>query len=88
MRYVASFKHGDSGAPSIAVGFQVVPKASNLGRLTGTTNFFYITTDIYPANAPFIIEAPGAGLDVTARNILDDITHPMDRTVVFAQHQH
>ena len=72
IRYVATMKL-NRGYPEIEVAFKEVPLDSSLGMLHGTRNQIVITTEYYPIDKPYIIEAPGAGLDVTARNIRRDL---------------
>ena len=72
LRYVATMKL-DRDYPEIEVGLREVPLESSLGMLQGTRNKIVITTEYYPSDKPYIVEAPGAGLDVTARNIRRDL---------------
>ncbi len=72
IRYVATMKL-NRGYPEIEVALKEVPLESSLGMLQGTRNKIVITTECYPVDRPYIIEAPGAGLDVTARNIRRDL---------------
>lgn len=66
LRYVARI--GDR----ITVGVEAVPKNSPFGRLQGTDNQVCITSNRYKAN-PLIVTGPGAGADVTAAGVLNDI---------------
>mgnify|MGYP001574927211 CR=1 FL=1 len=71
LRYVARIDmHGES--PIIKVSLQEIPKNSSLGSLEGTLNAIVIITESYPKGYP-IGPAPGAGLQVTARNIRRDM---------------
>lgn len=71
LRYVARIDmHGES--PVLEVSLQEVPKNNLLGGLEGTLNVIVITTESYPRGYP-IGPVPGAGLDVTARNIRWDL---------------
>ncbi len=71
LRYVARIDmHGES--PVLGVSLREVPKNSLLGGLEGTLNEIVITTKSYPRGYP-IGPVPGAGLDVTARNIRWDL---------------
>lgn len=66
LRYVAQMDvMGET--PALKVSLQEVPKESHLGSLKGTLNKVLVTTEAYPNGHP--IEAEGAGLIVTARNI-------------------
>jgi aspartokinase/homoserine dehydrogenase 1 len=66
-RYVAAVTRG-----RIRVGLASVPLASALGALRGTDNQVVFTTDRYRSN-PLVITGPGAGLDVTAAGVMNDI---------------
>ena len=67
LRYVATV------TPSkIAVGLRAVPGASPLATLRGTDNQLVFTTARYKAN-PLVITGPGAGAEVTAAGVLNDI---------------
>ena len=74
LRYVARMDIID-GEPKIEVGLKEVPEKSPLGRLEGTLNKFVVITDAYPEKSPYSVEAPGAGLEVTARNIRRDLLY-------------
>jgi homoserine dehydrogenase len=67
LRYVARIS-GDG----IEVGMEAVPKASPMGRLQGTDNQLVFKTRRYSKN-PLVITGPGAGADVTAAGVLNDI---------------
>ena len=56
---------------SIRVSLKEVPRKSPLGTLQGTLNKIVIVTEAYPNG--YTVEAPGAGLEVTARNIRRDL---------------
>jgi homoserine dehydrogenase len=67
LRYVAAVTRG-----RIRVGLATVPLESALGALRGTDNQVVFTTDRYRTN-PLVITGPGAGLDVTAAGVMNDI---------------
>lgn len=67
MRYVAAVTRG-----RIRVGLATVPLESALGALRGTDNQVVFTTDRYRSN-PLVITGPGAGLDVTAAGVMNDV---------------
>ena len=67
LRYVA--KLSESG---VTVGIEDVPKESSLGQLSGTANQVCIQSHRYSDN-PLIVTGPGAGADVTAAGVLNDI---------------
>ncbi len=72
LRYVASIDIG-SQKPKIEVSLKEVQSDSELGRLRGTMNKIIITSETYSADAPYIIQSPGAGLEITARNVRRDL---------------
>ena len=67
LRYVAAVTRA-----RIRVGLASVPLESALGALRGTDNQVVFTTDRY-RNNPLVITGPGAGLDVTAAGVMNDI---------------
>jgi aspartokinase/homoserine dehydrogenase 1 len=54
------------------VGLVAVDTSSSLATLTGTDNQFSITTKRYRDN-PIVITGPGAGVEVTAAGVLNDV---------------
>jgi aspartokinase/homoserine dehydrogenase 1 len=67
LRYVALV------TPSkIAVGVRSVPDTSPMARIKGSDNQLVFTTARYKAN-PLVITGPGAGAEVTAAGVLNDI---------------
>lgn len=54
------------------VGIVAVDAASSLASLAGTDNYFSFTTRRYRAN-PLVITGPGAGAEVTAAGVLNDV---------------
>jgi homoserine dehydrogenase len=67
LRYVARIEND-----GIGVGVEAVPEASPLGRLQGTDNQVVIHTRRYRTN-PLVVTGPGAGAEVTAAGVLNDI---------------
>lgn len=67
LRYVAGIT-----ARAIRVGIEAVPEGSSLGRLHGTDNQVVIRSKRYREN-PLIVTGPGAGAEVTAAGVLNDI---------------
>ena len=67
IRFVARIGH-----EQVTVGCEVVDIASPLGRLQGTDNQVAITTRRYAQN-PLIVSGPGAGAEVTAAGVLNDV---------------
>lgn len=54
------------------VGIVAVDASSSLATLAGTDNYFSFTTRRYRAN-PLVITGPGAGAEVTAAGVLNDV---------------
>lgn len=80
LRYVA---HMDAAhALKCRVGLEEVPADSPLGRLDGTLNKIVVVSKAYPAERPYSVEAPGAGLDITAQNIRRDLLYQLDNRQV------
>ncbi|MGH7499870.1 MAG: homoserine dehydrogenase, partial [Gemmatimonadales bacterium] len=67
LRYVATVTPN-----KIAVGLRSVPASSPLAAIMGTANQLVFTTARYKAN-PLVITGPGAGAEVTAAGVLNDI---------------
>ncbi|HET7435939.1 MAG TPA: bifunctional aspartate kinase/homoserine dehydrogenase I [Thermoanaerobaculia bacterium] len=67
LRYVAKI-----GRRNIRVGIEAVPENSPMGRLRGTDNQVVIHTKRYHTN-PLVVTGPGAGAQVTAAGVLNDI---------------
>jgi aspartokinase/homoserine dehydrogenase 1 len=66
LRYVAKIGR------TIRVGVEAVPEASAMGRLRGTDNQVVIHSKRYKTN-PLVVTGPGAGAEVTAAGVLNDI---------------
>ncbi len=67
LRYTGRLAEG-----KITIGIEEVAPESPLGQLRGTDNLFRITTRRYN-QTPIIIQGPGAGKEVTAAGVLNDI---------------
>jgi bifunctional aspartokinase / homoserine dehydrogenase 1 len=67
LRYVAS-----ATVEEVAVGVQAVPVTSALASIKGSDNQLVFTTERYNTN-PLVITGPGAGAEVTAAGVLNDI---------------
>jgi aspartokinase/homoserine dehydrogenase 1 len=67
LRYVAQVT-----PTKVAVGIQAVPLTSPLAGIKGSDNQLVFTTARYKAN-PLVITGPGAGAEVTAAGVLNDI---------------
>jgi homoserine dehydrogenase len=57
---------------SVTARLLAVPAGSPIGALTGTRNLISFTSRRYSAE-PLVITGPGAGADVTAAGLLNDI---------------
>jgi aspartokinase/homoserine dehydrogenase 1 len=67
LRYVAKINRR-----GIRVGIEAVPRSSPMGGLRGTANQVAIYSKRYKTN-PLVVTGPGAGADVTAAGVLNDI---------------
>lgn len=67
LRYVARISR-----QGVRVGLAAVPAASPMGRLRGTDNQIVLRTARYREN-PLVVIGPGAGAEVTAAGVLNDI---------------
>jgi aspartokinase/homoserine dehydrogenase 1 len=67
LRYVAT-----ATATKVGVGLRIVPLSSPLATIKGSDNQVVFTTARYKAN-PLVITGPGAGAEVTAAGVLNDI---------------
>jgi aspartokinase/homoserine dehydrogenase 1 len=56
----------------ISVGVRSVPESSPFARVKGSDNQLVFTTARYRTN-PLVITGPGAGAEVTAAGVLNDI---------------
>jgi aspartokinase/homoserine dehydrogenase 1 len=59
-------------ARGVSAELRAVPRGSRLGALSGTRNLLSFTTRRYRAE-PLVVSGPGAGAEVTAAGILNDI---------------
>jgi homoserine dehydrogenase len=67
LRYVATVTRS-----KVAVGLRAVPVSSPLAAIKGSDNQLVFTTARYKSN-PLVITGPGAGAEVTAAGVLNDI---------------
>jgi bifunctional aspartokinase / homoserine dehydrogenase 1 len=67
LRYIANIGKG-----AIRVGIEAVPQNSPMGGLHGTANQVAIYSRRYKTN-PLVVTGPGAGAEVTAAGVLNDI---------------
>jgi bifunctional aspartokinase / homoserine dehydrogenase 1 len=56
----------------VSVGLVVADSSSPMASLRGTDNQFVFVSDRYKEN-PMVISGPGAGPDVTASGVLNDL---------------
>lgn len=71
LRYVARFDNSD-GTPTLKIGLCGVHKEGPIGSLNGTANKIVIRTSTYN-QTPYCVQAPGAGLGITAQNVRRDL---------------
>lgn len=69
LRYVATIS-----PELVRVGLEAVPKDGPMGMLRGTDNQVTIRTHRYNSN-PLVVTGPGAGAEVTAAGVLNDLVH-------------
>jgi bifunctional aspartokinase / homoserine dehydrogenase 1 len=67
LRYIATISSG-----GLRVALEAVPASSPMGSLRGTANQVAIYSKRYKTN-PLVVTGPGAGADVTAAGVLNDI---------------
>lgn len=72
LKYVASMQV--AGGLKLKVSLQEVDVTSSIGSLKGTGNVAEIQTKTYDASRPWVLTAPGAGLDTTALAVRDGIS--------------
>jgi len=71
LRYVARFDNSD-GTPTLNIGLRGVQNDGPIGSLNGTANKIVIRTQTYN-QTPYCVQAPGAGLAITAQNVRRDL---------------
>ena len=67
LRYVVS-----ATSRGVVAALRSVPRDTELGALKGTRNLLSFTTRRYRTE-PLVVAGPGAGPDVTAAGVLNDI---------------
>ncbi len=72
LRFVGSFHVDEAGQVSASVGLRALPAAHALCGGSGTDNRVAIRSCRYDAQ-PLIVQGPGAGAEVTAAALLDDV---------------
>lgn len=76
LRFVGEMNQGN-----INISVRSVPLNSPAGRLTGTDNLVSIYTKYYD-RSPLVIQGPGAGREVTAQAVLNDVRQIALKTAV------
>jgi homoserine dehydrogenase len=72
LRFLARLERGEDGKVSAKVGLESLPGDHPLAGGAGTDNKVAIWSDRYRAQ-PLVIQGPGAGAEVTAAGLLDDV---------------
>ena len=72
LRFVGRFRSDDAGGVSASVGLHALPATHALCGGGGTDNRVAIRSCRYDAQ-PLVIQGPGAGAEVTAAALLDDV---------------
>ncbi len=78
LKYLGHLKT-DGSKTQLKIGFREVPLESAFGRLKGTNNRLEVVTQIYTAEKPYLLEGPGAGLEITASVIRRDLLRMQPR---------
>ncbi len=76
LRYIARYTDGAHG-PGITVGLTEVAKDDPFGQLKGNENKITVKTATY-GDRYYSVEAPGAGVEITAQNIRRDLLYQID----------
>ncbi|WP_430538831.1 homoserine dehydrogenase [Lysobacter capsici] len=72
LRFLARLERGEDGRVSARVGLESLPGDHPLAGGAGTDNKVAIWSDRYRVQ-PLVIQGPGAGAEVTAAGLLDDV---------------
>jgi homoserine dehydrogenase len=72
LRFIARLERGDAGAARARVGLESLPPDHPLAGGAGTDNRVAIWSDRY-REQPLVVQGPGAGAEVTAAALLDDV---------------
>lgn len=72
LRFIARLERGEDGRPLARVGLESLPEGHPLAGGAGTDNKVAIWSDRY-RDQPLVIQGPGAGAEVTAAGLLDDV---------------
>ena len=72
LRFIARLQRGDDGCVHASVGPEALDPTDPLAAGAGTDNRVAIWSDRYRAQ-PLVVQGPGAGAEVTAAALLDDV---------------
>ncbi|MGO4261171.1 homoserine dehydrogenase [Lysobacter sp. TAB13] len=72
LRFIARLERGEDGRATAKVGLESLPGDHPLAGGAGTDNKVAIWSDRYRTQ-PLVIQGPGAGAEVTAAGLLDDV---------------
>jgi homoserine dehydrogenase len=72
LRFIARFERSDDGIVNARVGLESLPPDHPLAGGAGTDNRVAIWSDRY-RDQPLVIQGSGAGAEVTAAALLDDV---------------
>jgi homoserine dehydrogenase len=72
LRFVARLERREDGTGHARVGLEALPADHSLAAGAGTDNKVAIWSDRY-RRQPLVIQGPGAGAEVTAAGLLDDV---------------
>ncbi len=72
LRFIARLTRDTAGMVHASVGLEALPATDPLAGGSGTDNRVAIWSDRY-RNQPLVIQGPGAGAEVTAAGLLDDV---------------
>ncbi|HVR81775.1 MAG TPA: homoserine dehydrogenase [Luteimonas sp.] len=72
LRFIARLEHAREGVGKAKVGLESLPECHPLAGGVGTDNRVAIWSDRY-RQQPLVIQGPGAGAEVTAASLLDDV---------------
>ncbi len=73
LRYVARIAQEGGNFVATCQLDEVDPNISPLATLKGTANMVSIVSEIYGPQSPYVVRSPGAGREVTAANVRNDV---------------
>jgi homoserine dehydrogenase len=86
LRFIARLQRDDDGAMRARVGLESLPPDHPLAGGAGTDNRVAIWSDRY-REQPLVIQGPGAGAEVTAAALLDDVVRIANASLVSSDSQ-